>query len=137
MEQNNHTDYLGRDKDAAISALQAKCDRYESLLRTVHQMAKAGIFPDLPVETMGAQKCVEIDQAINEALSGDGEKEVEPDNRIALYETRLAMRMVLKVFKNIEKSPEQEKFYQQADYIFQKHHSVTDVLRANQKEDKQ
>jgi hypothetical protein len=56
---------------------------------------------------------------------------------MALYETRLAMRMLLKVFKNIEKSPEQEKYYSQADYIFKKHHNVTDVLRDNQKEDKQ
>jgi hypothetical protein len=77
MEQSNHTDYLGRDKDAEIAALQAKCDAY------------------------------------------DKER----------YETRLAMRMLLKVFKDAEKSAKQEKFYLQADYILDKYYHVDDVLR--------
>jgi uncharacterized coiled-coil protein SlyX len=68
----------------------------------------------------------------------EGENEVsKPSNDIALYETRLAIRMLLKVFKSVEKSPEQEKYYSQADYIFKKHHNVTNVLRNNQKEDQQ
>jgi hypothetical protein len=58
------------------AALQAKCERYESLLQAVLQKAKEGIFPHLPVETMGAQKCIEIDAMLNEAISaGEGEKE--------------------------------------------------------------
>ena len=58
--------------------LKAKCERYEQLLQAVHQKAKDGIFPHLPVETMGAQKCVEIDAVLNEALSArEGEKEDE------------------------------------------------------------
>jgi len=52
-----------------IDELQAKFDRYQSLLQVVHQKAKEGIFPHLPVETMGAQKCVEIDAVLNEAIS--------------------------------------------------------------------
>lgn len=57
------------------AALQAKCERYKALFQAVHQKAKEGIFPHLPVETMGAQKCVEIDAVLNEALSaGEGEK---------------------------------------------------------------
>lgn len=45
------------------------------------------------------------------------------------HETRLAMRMLLKVFRGVARSPEQEKYYEQADYIFNKFHDVTDVLR--------
>jgi hypothetical protein len=59
------------------AALQAKCERYEQLLQAVHKKAKEGIVPHLPVETIGAQKCIEIDTMLNEALSaGEGEKEV-------------------------------------------------------------
>lgn len=67
-------------KDEEFEALQAKCDRYEKLLHTVHQMAKAGIFPHLPVETMGAQKCIEIDAVLTKALSaGEGGNLGVPD----------------------------------------------------------
>jgi hypothetical protein len=67
-------------KNEEFAALQAKCNRYESLLQTVHQKAKEGIFPHLPVETMGAQKCIEIDAMLNEAISaGEGEKENKPE----------------------------------------------------------
>ena len=45
------------------------------------------------------------------------------------YETRLAMRMLLKVFMGVARSPEQVKYYEQADYIFNKYHNVADVLR--------
>lgn len=45
------------------------------------------------------------------------------------YETRLALRMLLKVFSKTAKSDEQAKFYLQADYILDKYHSVADVLR--------
>jgi hypothetical protein len=69
------------DWENDCKALQAKCDRYEALLRGVHKKAKEGIFPHLPVETMGAQKCIEIDKVLTEALSaGEGdEKEKKPE----------------------------------------------------------
>jgi uncharacterized coiled-coil protein SlyX len=45
------------------------------------------------------------------------------------YETRLAMRMLLKVFRGVGRSPEQVKYYEQADYILGKYYHVDDVLR--------
>jgi len=45
------------------------------------------------------------------------------------YETRLSLRMLLKVFLKTEKSAEQEKFYLQADYMLDKYFHVDDVLR--------
>lgn len=78
----NIHDVLRSDCSATLNdhaALQAKVERYQSLLQVVHQKAKEGIFPHLPVETMGAQKCIEIDAMLNEALSA-GEWEKEDNN---------------------------------------------------------
>lgn len=47
------------------------------------------------------------------------------------YEMRLAMRMILKSFINVEKNRDQLKYYEQAEVIFKKYHDVTDCLRGN------
>lgn len=52
-----------------------------------------------------------------------------------IYETRLALRMVLKVFKNNQISKEQGKYYSQAEGILKKHGKITDVLRSGREED--
>lgn len=44
-------------------------ERYEKALREIQAKAKYGIFPHLPVETMGAQMCIEIDRYITELFT--------------------------------------------------------------------
>jgi hypothetical protein len=124
---------LERCKQA--TELQAKCDRYEGALKGVQKRCKEAGLKQVAIDDAKGMAIYHSLHLANEALCGEGEKEEVPNNDMALYETRLAVRMLLKVFKSVEKSPEQEKFYQQADYIFKKHHSITDVLRDNQKED--
>lgn len=53
----------------------------------------------------------------------------EDDTGNALYETRLALRMMLKVFKNDQISKEQKKYYSQAEGVLKKHFDIKDVLR--------
>ena len=74
----------------------------------------------------GYPYCPIHDRQPDVAIIGHGSP--TPDN--ALYETRLALRMVLKVFKNTSKSKEQEKYYTQGEYMLQKHFKITDVLRS-------
>lgn len=78
MEQFDHKELQKIKNDYAV--LQAKCERYHSLLQVVHQKAKDGIFPHLPIETLGAQKCIEIDAMLNEALpAGEGDNFTEAE----------------------------------------------------------
>jgi hypothetical protein len=51
------------------TAAEQRAERYEKALKLVQQMAKNGIFPHLPVETMGAQMCIEIDRHITDFLT--------------------------------------------------------------------
>ena len=76
----------------------------------------------------GYPRCPVHDKPLDLAVIGHGKP--VPDN--ALYETRLALRMVLKVFKNTQKTKEQEKYYSQGEYMLQKHFKITDVLRTEQ-----
>lgn len=46
-----------------------RAERYEKALREIQAKAKQGIFPHLPVETMGAQMCIEIDRYITELFT--------------------------------------------------------------------
>lgn len=48
---------------------EQQAERYEKALKDIWTKAKRGIFPHLPVETMGAQVCIEIDQYIAELLT--------------------------------------------------------------------
>lgn len=50
-------------------AAEARAARYEKALREIQAKAKRGIFPHLPVETMGAQMCIEIDGYITELFT--------------------------------------------------------------------
>lgn len=47
----------------------------------------------------------------------------------AHYELSLALRMLLKVFKNDQITNDQEKYYSQAEAMLKKHSSIYDVLR--------
>lgn len=49
--------------------LKAKVERYENALKDVQAKAKRGIFPHLPVETMGSQMCIEINQYVTDLLT--------------------------------------------------------------------
>lgn len=48
---------------------------------------------------------------------------------IALMETRLALRMVLQIFKKTEKTPVQQKHYDNAKEMLKKHFDVREILR--------
>lgn len=48
----------------------------------------------------------------------------------ALYETRLALYMLIKSFKLISKTPEQQKFYDASNMVLLKHFNITDILRS-------
>ncbi len=61
---------------------------------------------------------------------GGQSKEPVPDN--ALYETRLALHMLLKTFKSSPKTEAQQKYFAQGGYMLQKHGSIYDVLRTAQ-----
>lgn len=50
-------------------AAEQRAERYEKALKEIRAKAKRGIFPHLPVETMGAQMCIEIDQHITDLLT--------------------------------------------------------------------
>lgn len=58
-----------KDTPVAISEAEQRAERYEKALKAAQVKAKQGIFPHLPVETMGAQMCTEIDQLVTEALT--------------------------------------------------------------------
>jgi len=45
------------------------------------------------------------------------------------YETRLAMRMLLKAFKGEIKTERHKEWYAKAEAVFNKYHNVADVLR--------
>lgn len=65
-----HTAY-----EAGAAAEAEKAQVLVEALKEVQAKAKRGIFPHLPVETMGAQMCIEIDNYINEKLASYKEKE--------------------------------------------------------------
>lgn len=50
-------------------AAEQRAERYEKALKEVQAKAKRGIFPHLPVEVMGAQMCIEIDQYVTDLLT--------------------------------------------------------------------
>lgn len=49
--------------------LKERAQRLADALKEVQTMAKQGIFPHLPIETKGAQMCIEIDKYVAERLS--------------------------------------------------------------------
>lgn len=53
-----------------------------------------------------------------------------PDkDEIRVKELKLSLYMLLKVFKNIEKTKEQQMYYDKAKHISDKYHDIKDVLR--------
>lgn len=48
---------------------EQRAARYEKALKEIQAKVNKGIFPHLPVETMGAQMCIEIDQYITDLLT--------------------------------------------------------------------
>lgn len=48
---------------------QQLVERYEKALKEIQAKAQRGIFPHLPVEIMGAQMCIEIDQYVTDLLT--------------------------------------------------------------------
>lgn len=59
----------------------------------------------------------------------DSLKAEQPGIDNARYELSLALRMLLKVFKNDQITNDQEKYYSQAEAMLKKHSKVTDILR--------
>lgn len=48
---------------------------------------------------------------------------------MAMYETRLALNMLLRCFKSVEKTEEQQKYFDNAKVILAKHFQLSDILR--------
>lgn len=76
MEQSNHTDNLGIDKDAKIAALQACCDRYEKALKVALPWIEG--MTNSVAQDIADMATLDL-KIINEALSGEGKDEKEPD----------------------------------------------------------
>jgi hypothetical protein len=69
-----------------------------------------------------------VEKKENEAVSISLMKE-KHEAEIALYETRISLYRLMKAFEKENKTSSQQKYYDQADSILNKHFSVKDVLR--------
>ncbi len=58
-----------KSRGEIITQLNNRLTNLEAALREVQSKAKRGIFPHLPVETMGAQMCIEIDAYVTDLLT--------------------------------------------------------------------
>lgn len=70
-----------------------------------------------------------VDFVIDRCKELDRIKAEQPGIDNARYELSLALRMLLKVFKNDQITNSQEKYYSQAEAMLKKHSKVTDILR--------
>lgn len=69
-------EWLDESATSNYSALKERAEKMEAALQAIVKLADRGIFPDLAVESMGAQMCIEIDKVAREALAWkEGEKE--------------------------------------------------------------
>lgn len=55
--------------DDQLQAAEQRAERYEKALFEIQFKATSAIFPHLPVETLGAQMCIEIEKVATEALT--------------------------------------------------------------------
>lgn len=70
FEDLESTHVTGASRYAVLwQEAEQKADRYEKALKEIQAKAKNGIFPHLPVETMGAQMCIEIDRYITDLFT--------------------------------------------------------------------
>jgi hypothetical protein len=58
-----------KERGEIITQLNNRLTNLETALREIQAKAKRGIFPHLPVETMGAQMCIEIDGYITDLFT--------------------------------------------------------------------
>lgn len=51
------------------------------------------------------------------------------EEEIKIKDLKLSLYMLLKVFKNAEKTKEQQMYYDRAKHISDKYHDIKDILR--------
>ena len=56
-------------------------------------------------------------------------KQMTPEQDMQIRELKLSLYMLLKVFKKIDKTKEQQMYYDRAQHISNKYHNIKDILR--------